>query len=75
MARGLGAADAPSGVQGQSFVGVKGAKPLGAKWIWRFDIAKICLSSEKFLKQTVLLMTNQLFYLFSTSIEAESFEI
>ena len=28
--------------------GSKGAKPPEAKWIWRFDTAKNCLSSQKF---------------------------
>ena len=38
----------PAGYRGRAPLGIQGARPPEAKWIWLFDITKNCLPSEKF---------------------------
>ena len=53
-----GAAQAPSGVQGQSPVGGPGANPPEAKWVWLIDIAfpQSNYNKSHFLKRTLFLL-------------------
>ena len=65
QARSLGATDAPSGVQGQSPVeGPRKQNELNISTLPKIACPQRNFNKSHFLKRTVLLMINQLFYLF-----------